>query len=352
MRHLHKLACFFTILTLGCVERYNFIPEDPVSLLVIDGSIHQGKGPYEVRLSRTSAFGSAPFSVSDAQVTLFDDLGNQERYEEGLEFGVYEGGFEMQGQPGRTYYIEVVIRGNTYRSQPQKMPSPIRADSAYFETLVEPVVSEEGNVTEDRLIKVYVDTPTRQGEGNVWLRWKYDVNYAVFERDCGPLDLRKTCYVTEITNTQDILLYSSENTNANQLNGFLITTEDTYPRYAFSTRHYFNIYQHATTLEAYEYWQKVRRVANQVGSVFDAPPAAVPGNLYNVNDADETVLGFFEATAIDTVRTFMTRGDLAPLVVSEFCGFAPNSQPPNREACCECLLLENTTLERPDYWNE
>lgn len=336
----------------GCIEPFIFTPKEPVELLVVDGRIDQSTGPYELRLSRTSTFGTPPAPVVDAQITIYDDLGQQEMYDL-IGAGIYQScGDAVRGEPGRSYYIEIKLDGQTYQSQPQTMPSLIRADSIYFETEVETVVSDQGGVTEDRLINVYVSTPAKQPNQDVYFRWLSDVNYSVFEPDCGPLHIRKSCYITDTTNTQDIKLFSSENTETDQLSRYLVATDDTRPQYAFSIRYYVNVYQISTTQQAYQYWEDIKTIANQEGTIFDPPPAPIPGNMYNVNDQDETVLGFFETTAIDTVRTFLQRGDLAPLPISEFCGYALGSQPSDPRACCNCLRIDKSSTERPDYWNE
>ncbi len=342
----------FFLLADSCIEPFSFTPEEPVELLVVDGRIDQSSGPYELRLSRTSAFGTPPDPVSDAQVTIYDDLGQQERYFS-VGPGIYQAdGNVVRGEPGRTYYIEIQTEGDIYQSRPQTMPQLIQADSAYSETEVETFVSEQGNVTEEIFINVFVDTPAKQQNRDAYFRWLSDVSYSVIEADCGPLGRRTTCYITDTINTQNIALFSSENTETNQLNKFLVVTDDTRPQYAFSIRYYVNIYQLSITQEAYQYWTDIKTIANQEGTIFDAPPAPISGNMYNIDDQSETVLGFFEATAIDTVRDLLRRGDLAPLPISDFCGFAIGSQPSDPRACCNCLLIDKSTTERPDYWDE
>ncbi|MGB3589332.1 MAG: DUF4249 domain-containing protein, partial [Tunicatimonas sp.] len=275
---LSILALILLLFSSGCIEPFSFTPDEPVELLVVDGLIDQSDGPYELKLSRTSAFGEPPELIQDAQITIYDNQGQLENYFS-VRPGVYQvNGDVVRGEPGRTYYIENQVDGQTYQSQPQTMPRLIQADSAYFETGVETIVSEQGNSTEDILINVYVDTPTKRQDQNAYFRWLYDVTYAVIQPDCGPFIPRRTCFITETTNTQNITLFSSENTATNQLSKFLVATDDTRPQYAFSIRYYVNIYQFSITPEAYQYWADVKTIANQEGTIFDAPPAPIRGN--------------------------------------------------------------------------
>ena len=48
------------------------------------------------------------------------------------------------------------------------------------------------------------------------------------------------------------------------------------------------------TRDAIEYWRKVNILANQVGSIFDTPPAEINGNIKNLNNQDEKVYGYFQ----------------------------------------------------------
>jgi hypothetical protein len=55
---------------------------------------------------------------------------------------------------------------------------------------------------------------------------------------------------------------------------------------------------------------------------------------------------YFEAAAVDTIRTFVTPGQLPWYVsINNFCGVYFNS-----DKCCDCLLFNNSTLETPPYW--
>ena len=135
-----------TVLVIGCVEPFNFRPEeDPTNLLVVDGRITLSRdSSNEVRLSRVSKFGiglSDP--VSGAQIIINDDLGNFEQYVE-VSNGLYRliGSSSVQGMVGGTYFIEIRLsEEKVYRSRPVTMPPVIKPDSLYFELGPEEVIS-------------------------------------------------------------------------------------------------------------------------------------------------------------------------------------------------------------------
>ena len=111
----------------------------------------------------------------------------------------------------------------------------------------------------------------------------------------------------------------------------------------------FYVTQQTITAEAFDYWSRIDLVSNQLGSLLDPPPASVRGNIYNIDDPNEIILGYFGAIAEDADVLFTNAGiffeefELLP-----YCGipgfeiFAPG--------CCNCIELENSTWEIPFYW--
>jgi hypothetical protein len=336
----------------GCIEKFEFKTTEGDHLLVVNGSITQGGGPYELRLSYTTKFGTGPTDpVREAQIIIFDDAGQQENYFE-TEPGLYLSlGNTVRGQEGSTYFIEIRTDENrVYRSRPETLPPLVQADSIYYELVTETSLNEIGNPVENKYIKVFVDTPVNKEGKDAWFRWRMIDTYTVTDLSCGSLDPATTCYITEEPNPQNIPVFSSEVSATDHLEKFQLSSNLFEPRYAYASQHYYNAFQYSISKAAHEYWEKISKIANQEGTIFDPPPATVRGNLFNVNDKNEIVLGYFEATAVDTIRTFSFKRDFPDVSIPAFCTFG--DMPRNSGACCSCLLLDNSTLEMPSYWGE
>ena len=99
------------------------------------------------------------------------------------------------------------------------------------------------------------------------------------------------------------------------------------------------------TQNAYNYWFEIDEIANNVGGLFDTPPATIRGNIYNINDESELVLGYFEASASSIIRVKTFRQDI-PYDIQNPCETSWNVP----EQCLNCLIIPGSTLERPDYW--
>ena len=99
------------------------------------------------------------------------------------------------------------------------------------------------------------------------------------------------------------------------------------------------------TCEAYQFWEHVQTVKAREGGLFETVPGNIVGNIHNVNDADERVLGYFYASSVTEKRIFIhpdsVDNPVSPCYVidDDFL-----------EECMECLELANSRRGLPSYW--
>ncbi|AYL98513.1 DUF4249 domain-containing protein [Mucilaginibacter celer] len=68
--------------------------------------------------------------------------------------------------------------------------------------------------------------------------------------------------------------------------------------------------QYALTKEAYQFWENLKKNTEQLGSIFDAQPSQLTGNVHNLKDATEPVIGYISVTNIQTKRVFIDNTDI------------------------------------------
>lgn len=341
--------CLLLIL-FGCIDEINFnTANSSPTFLTVDGLLSTS-GRQVLRLFRINSLkiGDA-VPVNTASVSVLDENGLRFDYQL-VEDGIYElpeGVFTSQ--PGKGYHLEIILENKVYHSSAQIMPKLAPADSIYQKFEIEVIDTGNGVFTEEKVINIYLDTSIPQ-DGNYYLRWTVNELYSFSEIPCG-LDPTFTCYIRkrQNTNPQLIQLASNEGNNLQRIDELKVATKRNLisANGEFRERHYFSAYQYSTTREAYEYWQQVEKVTAQVGSIFDEPPASIKGNIFNIDDEEEVVLGYFEVAAIDTVRTFILASDFMGFVVlPNFCGQSLE----NARKCCNCLLIDGASHDRPDWF--
>lgn len=348
----HKSIVAGVILALlvgGCIDPLAVDTERAQGRLVVSGKIHDGPGPYYLALGMTSTENTLPVPEAGASVTLFNDRGEREMYVETETAGEYMlPGNVITGTRGDTYHIEIKLRdGRAFSSVPESMPMHTGRGEVTLEPRRYEYQTSRGTIVDTEGVFVYADTHIPERDEPLFLKWDLESLYLFRETEpTSPLaPPAKTCYVTAPIGPQQISLYSTLDADVDVIERQLLGIKDVVPDQFFS-RHYVNVIVSSVTQRRYEYWENVDDVINQTGTVFDVPPATVPGNIRNGHGDAAESLGYFEAAAIDTSRALIIRSDLDTYVQNP----CPQGFRQNRpSACGNCLEIENSSLERPTY---
>ncbi|NCD70047.1 DUF4249 domain-containing protein [Mucilaginibacter agri] len=68
--------------------------------------------------------------------------------------------------------------------------------------------------------------------------------------------------------------------------------------------------QYALTKEAFAFWTNMQKNTEQLGSIFDAQPTQLQGNIHNINDATEIVVGYLSVGTVTQQRIFIKKSQL------------------------------------------
>lgn len=165
-------------------------------------------------------------------------------------------------------------------------------------------------------IQLYVSSHDPQNNTKYY-RWDYDVTFGYISffqsyfkigSDGYPLlrtkssDMIYECYKT--IQSQQILLGSSAKLSQDVINKQPIdyvaqSTGEITHGYSLLLR------QYALTSDAYNYWQNLKKNTEQLGSIFDAQPSEIKGNIHCITNPSEPVVGFISASSIKTKRVYV-----------------------------------------------
>ena len=246
------------------------VPDGDVQL-VVDGWLTNLDGEKQVLLSTTSNYfdnTAAPF-VANALVVIFDEEGPKDTLVEKSN-GVYVTDFV--GQVGETYHLFIrTTTGEEYESNPEEL-RPVPAISAiYSEFKEETAFSDEGYY-------VSIDTYEPLGVGDHY-QWKQYVNGEYLN---APFDL---------------LYASDEFVDGNPILGFEVTINE-----PLQLGDDYLIQQFSISEEAFEFFSQLQTQTAFVGSLFDSPPAALNGNMINLDSSGKKALGYFGVSAVSEKR--------------------------------------------------
>ncbi len=351
----HKVLALICIAVVSsCVDPITLETNSSSGELVFFGNFTQLHDTHIFYVSKTSEFGKPVVPVSNAQIIIMDDQGNSAEYTE-MEPGQYElDTNQIQGVPGRSYQVEIALEdGRAFCSSPQVMPEPIEIQQLYFETAQIQTLSSSGNLVEQTVLEIYIDTPLQNSSGiSTGFRWTVDEVYSFTDLKCHDFfDVATTCYFQVPVEEPEVLIYKNEGSQEN-LERFKVHSRLLAPDDEFVERHYFTVHQYSLDDETYRYWQQVKVVTSQTGSLFDSPPAMVMGNMYEQDRQNSPALGIFEVSGQSVKRTYTLPHLIEGHKVIETCPIRRTGIV--QDKCCFCWLLDEdeNRIERPDYWDE
>jgi hypothetical protein len=73
------------------------------------------------------------------------------------------------------------------------------------------------------------------------------------------------------------------------------------------------IKQYSISKDEWDFWNKLSKVNESMSDIFASQPFPVTGNIHNINNSTENVLGYFRVSAVKEKRTFITFNQIVAL---------------------------------------
>ncbi|MGC4038263.1 MAG: DUF4249 domain-containing protein [Chitinophagaceae bacterium] len=320
---LYHLLIVFS-LGVSCREKY--LPpviDNSVSYLVVDGTIINGPDSTLIRLSKTKKLQEDPTTggLTNASVTLEDIEGatiyNLYQLNNNGVYGV--GGMSLD--LNKKYKLRInTADGGRYLSDELTVTDTPPIDSLNWQK-------------KDDGVTIYVNTHDPSAKTNYY-RWEYVETYDYRVNNYSIIKYRQSPYPDSsfVDRTPAEQIYHCWKT-ANSTTVFLSSTlnlkEDIVnlvplrfiPTAAIELSSQYSILakQFALTRQAFEYMLNLKRISEQMGSLFDVQPSEIAGNIHNVDNPDEPVVGFVAASSLQQKRIFITRAQVNPWNYSYYC---------------------------------
>lgn len=333
------------ILAISCIDRLDFWQETEEGQLIIYGLFTDKDDKHIVNISTSSPLAFRPKGLSNAAVYLLTAGEEKIAY-----FNKGNGVYELQAvkaTEGKSYALEVILDGVTYRSKFQEMPEVVGKDSLSYQVAYEPFRTS----LDDHVFKVFAKSDLPETPDQLFLRW------IVEEAHYWPLlwippgiPPPPPCFIFDVMDPTIVNLFDGTVTSNRQTEKLLATRKI---NNAFLFPFFVTVKQLSINRDAFEYWERINIVINNKGSLFDIPPAPVFGNIMNTENPNELVLGFFEV-AKSSVSRFYVTSEISPIYLQPICDYIPGK--PTNQYPAECLSCEGRaagrdwTSTKPDWW--
>ena len=382
-----KAYIFILLLLAGCVERY-YPESDEVftGTLVINASLTNIPGIQTIQISRSDGLLYPEFiPESSCVVEVENQAGDQ------LSFSESTPGYYSADVPdgfmrfGDQYMLRVVTSdGNIYLSDYSCLNPPTTIDKIYYELesylTIDPEVSIDG-------IRFYIDFEV-DADLSEFMRWElletyefhnpdYEGYIYSFDRVLRPIPdslSDRQCWITGHVNA--IFTLDAANmtgTNYTYMPLHFVSNETQRLSYGYSLL----VRQHAMDAPAFRYWDELKKNSHTQSGLYDRLPSITPGNISNVDDPDERILGFFGVSGVTEQRLFVKEVEglrkydvrfcfpypelprFRYLMTADLPVYCSRANDPETgtshfgetiHECLDCRVRKGSSGDPPDYW--
>jgi Domain of unknown function (DUF4249) len=314
------LYALFILLTAGCKEKYESPVKSPnTGYLVVEGSINGGAGLTTLTLTRTT-------KLDDRTINYEQGAQVQVEGEDGSSFYIFPTG------PGR--YSEINLNLNKsikYRLRIKTNDSKEYL-SDYEMVKTTPPIDSISWKRENGGLQLYINTHDPLNNTRYY-QWEFEetweihsaypsvLKYNVFQ--VPPLgDVYRLAYRDNITFSFDPKLFFcwQSNTSSNLLLGSSAKLSkdvinlplELIPEGSrkLSVLYSINVKQYSWTKAGYEFLERMKKNTEATGSVFDAQPSELKGNIRCISDPNEPVIGYINISNTEEKRIFIRKDQL------------------------------------------
>lgn len=318
----------------GCIEQFDVETDREAGILIINGRVTNGTGSHYVTITRTAEENRVSLPENKGRVYLVDNQGNSFEF-----FQEVPGTYTLPETyasifPGVSYQVRVELDGEVYQSPMTPMNDILAEDVIDYRFEDEISINELGNEITTRWYNVYLKSQTTFIDQKQYFKWEVSEVFTI----PGIFPDDPPCFLTNRLDPQRVVIGESVDGNELILDDVLVARRRIDD--AFSIKHYTLVTQLNITEQEHSYWKNVRTSIEQVGSIFDVPPARIIGNITNINNPDETVYGYLSVAAEKTVRYSIRSEDVPGTIQLKCRGFV------NLPPFCYC----GDGIARPPYF--
>lgn len=319
---MKSLVCFFIffVLLTGCKEKYDSPVQSPVTgYLVVDGVLNSGPGTASLTLSRTTKFENKNISYEKNAIVTLQGADSSLRSFTEKGPGIYSAE-NLNLNAALKYRLRISTSGGS------------RYVSDFVEVKNNPPIDSISWKLENNGLQTYINTHDAQNATRYY-QWYYEETWQITS-SYYPILKYKITAVPSVGNVysvvyRDSATYSNDPTIVNcwQFNNPLsiylgstakLSQDVVYLPLAFIPRgaiklgvlYSVNLRQYSWSKEGYEFMEKMKRNTEATGSVFDPQPSELKGNIYNLTNAADPVIGFFNISPLREKRIFIKPSDV------------------------------------------
>ncbi len=306
---------FLMVLIPACKEKFDPpVKNVNTNFLVVEGVVNVGNEETNIRLSRTSGLKSDSLVVeTGAQVKI--------EGEDNTSFALPDKGNGNYGVSSINLDTSIRYRLAINTSNGQQFVSE------YVKMIKNPPIDSINYERTNNGVDIYINT---HDDANItrYFRWQYDETWehhaayfatlkyiynpdrggivmGVVKRDVTDPEIFK-CFTRQFPST--IFLGSSEKLSQTYIHLPLRFIPNSAQE--LSVMYYIHVKQYALSKDEFDFLERMKKNTESIGSIFDAQPSQLNGNIKCVSNPDQPVVGYFGISNLSESSIFIKAMDV------------------------------------------
>lgn len=339
-------------LPLGCLDTIEIeLPQqEDLRRLVVQGVIERSDLVYRFFVQVFATQKLSSLLTDDKQPADIHLIYNDHSIlslENGSEFTIPVTTFhELYGDTPKDaqFNIRIFFDDAVFESVSQSILAPTQGATLELEYTEREELNDIENVVTRPYVKLLVNTPIKNNDQKrVSLLWNVSGVY-LFREVIWTLDTSydpRFCYVSDPSGKNEINVIKATDIRGDTVRDMQI--HETPADHRFATGYYYTVIQKAIDESAANYWTQVKASIDRQGTIYDPPPGVVSTNIRQTDGSPVEILGYFYTAGVDTIRLLSARDETGNQ--PHLCAHKIIS-----EVCCDCILIFNSSYDKPSYW--
>ncbi len=315
--NMNKILLFVTVILLAaCKEKFiSPAPRTATGYLVVEGVVNSDGDGTQIQLSRSTTLDSTGKVIETGAAVYLEANNNLQ--------------FPLQEITGGTYGIDNLHLDTTltYRLM-IRTNNAEEYSSDFVKVINNPAIDSISWERNEHGVELFVNThdPTNQAK---YFQWQFEETWEFLSPK--PPSLKWVPIEGPMSNGPVTVTYRTAldpqisrcwqfNSSTNIITGSSIKLADDIIHLPFqkipgasqklSVLYSVLLKQYTWSKEGYDFLERMRKNTETLGSVFDAQPSELNGNIHCTSNAAQRVIGFFNVSAIREIRAFIYNRDL------------------------------------------
>jgi hypothetical protein len=334
----------FLLLIAGCTVQ--FFPDIDLNQeqLVVEGLITDQNRINRVKLSRSRPVGMPLVrkTVKGAVVTITDENGVVTTMTESPTGTYSTDSLKFRGRVGGLYSLNIKINNATYETDFIEMKPVPQVNSLYYEKVV--ITDSKDERLAEEGCRIYLDSFDPSGKclffrWDYTETWEYHIPYPVTNR---------VCWIFNRSN--EILIKNTSIYNQARVSKYpllFITNKNDKLKVKYSIL----VNQYSLNEAEYDFWEKVKNISQNTGSLYDITPMAIQSNIRCITHPEENVNGYFSVSAVTQKRLFVREKFLGMPHFYSYCATDTiYGRLPEEGLNTKYWVIEDYQNEVPSWW--